>query len=937
MVGHKLSLSGKVNRLAVVIILLAVAGASLVASRADDDDQISPQALVNINLSPDGAAADVQVVGALAGDHLSGSGTQGVFTDLKRSRALAVGDFNADNIQDIVIGSPDADPGVIPARPEAGAVYIIFGRTTAFLPVFDTGTNNPNIRILGAAAGDNLGFAVATGDVNGDTFDDVVIGAPGVDFPGIAATPSRATPIPNTGAVYVFLGSATQTNRTIDLATANAADVLIYGISEGDLFGNAVAIGNAGGPAAAPGAEQLIRDILVGAPGNEGPAAPPRPDGGAAFLLFGRPTLAKVEGVTLVIDIGNTATPANVQIFGDEADLLGNVVAIADLNNTAPGDLIVGAPVADRPELPTFVPAADNTGAVYIYFGGANLLPAAGASKTFDINAVAANQRPSVLIYGRDADDHMGASIAVGDVSGDGVQDLLIGAPDGDGPPTGARTNAGEAYLLNGTVDLTPPSAQVERRVDIFQAGAFLRLTVFGEAAGDHAGASVATGNFNVTGNIDSIPELIIGSPGALTNRGSVSVLFGGSSLTIFAAVDLALGQDSVRVTGQAVNDELGWALATADLDQNRGGDLILGAPFADPVVVAAPRAEAGKVYFILAENDVVPPPNLPPTVQVTSPNGAEVLQGGAVFDITWTAADPNGDATIQRFEVRLSTDGGGTFNTIIDDDVAGTARTLPWTVPRINSTTARIRVIAVDNGGIQAQDDSDANFTINDPGVPVHLIAPNGGQNLKFGQTFQIAWEVPVGTETQVLGFDIFLSTNSGATFNIAIQDDPVMPKLPAGARTFDWLVPNTICTQTARVLVRATSVIGSRSLDSSDADFSITGPGPTLDLTDMSIEDQLKLITIQPAVGDEIRFADNVVLELSNDAAGTQFFQFNKLKKKKNNRRLISKGSINGQSLEAFFPVGATRLMRITNPPCGVTFLRVMRVGDTLVVVNP
>ena len=103
------------------------------------------------------------------------------------------------------------------------------------------------------------------------------------------------------------------------------------------------------------------------------------------------------------------------------------------------------------------------------------------------------------------------------------------------------------------------------------------------------------------------------------------------------------------------------------------------------------------------------------------------------------------------------------------------------------------------------------------------------------------------------------------------------------------------------------------------------------------MSISSVLKLMTIQPAVGEQIRFADDVTLEISNDTAGTQFFQFNKLKKKKNNRRLISKGSINGQDLEVFFPDGATRLIRITNPPCGVTFLRVRRQGNTLVVVTP
>ena len=101
------------------------------------------------------------------------------------------------------------------------------------------------------------------------------------------------------------------------------------------------------------------------------------------------------------------------------------------------------------------------------------------------------------------------------------------------------------------------------------------------------------------------------------------------------------------------------------------------------------------------------------------------------------------------------------------------------------------------------------------------------------------------------------------------------------------------------------------------------------------MNIGDTLKLITIQPAVGEQIRFADDVKLEISNDAVGTQFFEFSKVKIKKNNRRFVSKGSINGQDLQVFFPDGAIRLIRITNPPCGVTFLRVRRQGEVLVIV--
>src|SRR5438105_3960243 len=148
----------------------------------------SLQAIFNIDLGANPSPANIRVLGASTDDHLSGNGTPNTFTGFPRAHALAVGDFNKDGIQDVVIGAPDTDftpaaPGT--PRANAGAVYVVFGKATfATGTVFDTNlasASQPDIRIFGANANDETGTAVAAGDVNGDGIDDLIIGAPGLD------------------------------------------------------------------------------------------------------------------------------------------------------------------------------------------------------------------------------------------------------------------------------------------------------------------------------------------------------------------------------------------------------------------------------------------------------------------------------------------------------------------------------------------------------------------------------------------------------------------------------------------------------------------------------------------------------------------------------------------------------------------------------------
>ena len=881
--------------------------------------QFQIQALRTINV---GTEATTKIFGAAANQKLSGNGTAATFDVTLanlRARAIATGDVNGDGIADTVVGAPEATVTVPQTRTGAGIVYIVFGKT-GLSGTIDTGAGQADLEIRGGHAGDKLGFSVAVGDVNGDGIDDIVMGATGADFLG-------ATPRADTGAVFVIFGAQTLgTPDSIDLATANAADVALFGVNSGDQFGTAVAAANVGGLVSQSDEQKAVKDIFVGAPGNDGPADA-RTDAGAAYAQYGGTILNRVGGATTVIDFA--ATPANVIIIGKTGDAVGASVAIGDVNGGGAADLIVGAPLADRPAT-TDVPSAINTGAVFVVFGGSNLTPATGTSKTFDINSTQQN----VSVYGAgntatpgtDDADHLGVSVAAADVTGDGIPDLLAGAPDADGPGEG-RPGAGEAYVVLGGPGLNGEVGS-EKRLDLFSGSA--TLTILGAHSGDHLGSTVAAGNYNTPENSDTIPDVIAASPGASSATGTVSIVFGGPNLLVVSSRDLLLNQDDLRIIGQAIGDELGWAIATGDVNNNQGGELIVGAPFA----TAATRTQAGIVYILPATAAI----NQPPTVSVTAPNGGETLQVGQAFDITWTASDPNGDGTIQKFEVRLSTDGGTTFNTIIAPNVAGTARKFTWTVSAgFNTTQGRIRVIAMDDQGATAQDASDANFTIADVGVVATLTFPNGGESLKFGQQVMITWTVAAADAAKVKGFDLTLSTDGGLSFPIKIapSGDPALPALEATARNFTWTVP-VICTTRARVAVVTTSISNSRTSDASNSDFTISDVGPTIDTSSMIIVEGFRLVlrTTVPAGGTEVVFSQGTLVEISSDAAGTMFFSFSKPdgKIKREGRKYVSKGTINGQDLGVFFPNGATRFIRITKPTCGLTLLKVTRSGDSL-----
>ena len=184
-------------------------------------------------------------------------------------------DFNGDGIGDTLVGANAESSGGI----GAGAAYVFYGSTSMASSI---DASNANVKLIGETGGDQLGYSVASGDVNNDGFYDVIVGAYGESSGGAVA-----------GAVYVFYGSASLSS-SID---ASLAGVKIIGEAAGDQLGWSVAsedINNNG-----------FDDVIVGADlENSGGG-----DAGAAYVLYGSTSLATS------ID----ASATNVKLIGEAA------------------------------------------------------------------------------------------------------------------------------------------------------------------------------------------------------------------------------------------------------------------------------------------------------------------------------------------------------------------------------------------------------------------------------------------------------------------------------------------------------------------------------------------------------------------------------------------------------------------------------------------
>ncbi|MEM7310442.1 MAG: FG-GAP repeat protein [Planctomycetota bacterium] len=459
--------------------------------------------------------------------------------------AVAVGDFDGDGFADLAVGVPGQDAAGVW---DAGAVHVFYGRPGGFhhadSELWDQGSvgagESPEVADL-------FGYALATGDFDGDGFDDLAIGVPYEDVGSTIVS----------GVVHVLRGS--QAGLTAAGSQLWHQDVpgVAGAVENGDRFGDVLVAGDFD----ANGCD----DLVIGVP-NEAVGSVLR--AGVVQVLYG------IHGA------GLTTTGSQMWYQGyagladqpEYFDQFGTGLCVGDFDADGHDDLAVGAPY----ESGLFLSGG---GQVHVLFGKPWGLSAAGEQLLNE--ELIKNPLP-------EGDSlEFGWALAAGDFDGDGRDDLAVGAPTG---LTVGGHLEGAVYVF-----YSEPSGDLDTgTVDFWTQGS--PGVGGGPEISDRFGATLVAADFD----IDGAADLAVGVPqediGAEFYAGAVNVLYGqvGGGLTAGHGTVLYQGAPGLP-GGPDAFEYYGLSLAAGDFNSDGLADLAIGVPEDSPKGIE----NAGSVHVL--------------------------------------------------------------------------------------------------------------------------------------------------------------------------------------------------------------------------------------------------------------------------------------------------------------------------------------------------
>ena len=419
-------------------------------------------------------------------------------------------------------------------------------------------------------SGAETGYSVSSGDINGDGTPDIIIGSPN--------TRAGDKDKNKGGKVYCLYGK----NKMNDALSVNDSEIIFShkSSSEKDWLGHTIAAGDINGDG--------VSDLLIGAPFM-------RDRSGAVFVVFGK------EGLSGESDIKEMA---DIFIYGaNKRNMAGYSVAIGDINSDGFADIIIGAPSSDK-----------GRGEVYVIYGGKELKREINLGDSYDLRiAGKEGSDRGFFVFSEKSEqrgDSAGYTVASADINGDGIFDIMIGAPGADG--NNNKNDSGEVYVIYGRGGL-------KGNLDLYKDA---DMTISGAFEGDSAGYSIACGDINK----DGISDVIIGSPnagfkGGENRQGAVYIVYGKSKDEIpryarndSSGVKIDLGREADAVINGKIGQEersgilsqsggipryyFGYSLSVGDFNSDENADIAIGAP-GTYAAGSSRRKSAGEVYVV--------------------------------------------------------------------------------------------------------------------------------------------------------------------------------------------------------------------------------------------------------------------------------------------------------------------------------------------------